>query len=174
MTTPAPTPRDRWQALSDEPGDLVPFEPGPFDDLWDLLSVRQQQLVARGELSLEQLVDRVTSEPDDDLCPRCCVRVITRPRLRLCDTCLKRGFRDAHLLLASDAEALAATVMAKKHSQRARDLADPDRPRGHAPFRTCDDCGERLPARPGGIVVEGDNVCLSCRDLRERRHPECS
>ncbi|MDO8915993.1 MAG: hypothetical protein Q7W16_07925 [Coriobacteriia bacterium] len=172
------TQRERWRELSDTCNSkgqpLTPPDPGPFDDLWDLLTPKQQMIVARGELSLEELVDRITTEPDGELCHSCCKRTITRPVLGLCELCARRAMTDALVYKLSEIETLLASATAKKALQRSRDRLDPDRPRGHAPFRTCEDCGERLPARTGGIIVEGDNVCLSCRDLRERRHPECS
>lgn len=47
-----------WKALSDE----CPDEPdGPLDDLWDGLTIAQQQQVASGRITLEALLEEITA-----------------------------------------------------------------------------------------------------------------
>ena len=136
-----------------------------YDDLFELLPTAAQQLIARGETTIAEYVDRITAPNADDLCPACCARPITHVPLGLCRACAKRRFAEAHRERADELEAQAAFNLAKKVLQRTRDALEPDRARAPAPFRQCEACGVRLPRKR----LHPGSRCVDCTERLERR-----
>ncbi|MDO8915668.1 MAG: hypothetical protein Q7W16_06255 [Coriobacteriia bacterium] len=132
-----------------------------------------------GRVDLEELIAVADADHQDEaiaLCPVCSRRPVREPgstyRPRgVCSVCWFYQLRDAHLEKVAELEAKKAVAAAKKTKQRLKDSLFADRSRRHKPFRICEDCGERLPAR---VTGDEPNTCPSCQELRERRHPECS
>lgn len=65
-------------------------------ELFELLPVRTQQAVARGEVSLADLLERVTKVSESELCPRCALQPVAVRRTGLCIACHKRAMAEAH------------------------------------------------------------------------------
>lgn len=68
-------------------------------DLFECLTVAQQQAVARHEIDLEDLLERLTAtSTSEELCPKCACRFIGKNRFGWCDVCMRRqlstAFRD--------------------------------------------------------------------------------
>jgi hypothetical protein len=153
---------DRWVALSDDntaTGKPVPAAPGgEYDDVWELLTVPQQQAVARGDVSLEYLVELVTAATGAELCPSCCTRPVAgryAAGFGLCDVCARKAmseaFRDA--IAALDAQREAA--MLKQRLHRARISAGVPLPRAK-PLGNTDHESEA--ARDADATVDEANV----------------
>lgn len=127
--------------------------------------------VAAGRLDLDELLAVV----DEDLtlppapCPVCGrpYRRSDGPAWRhgICVVCYLDRLREAHVETAAKIEAKRGYDAAKTHLRRLRDNADPDRLRGHAPFRVCASCGERLPS----LERHPEDRCITCRDRDEGR-----
>lgn len=100
-----------------------------YADLWETLSVEQQQLVARGDLSLEGLLDALTSARGAELCPVCCTRPIQIVKTGLCRPCHRAALTDAQNAILAEIfeERRAATVKQQLH--RAREAAGIPLPR---------------------------------------------
>lgn len=187
---------DAWKALSDDhnsKGEPLPPEPdGPLDDLWEHLTIKQQQLVASGRVTLEELVERVTAAENADLCPRCAAAPVSRTyrRLGLCVSCARQAMTAAldETLLEIEAQREADRIKQRIH--RGRESAGLPLPRsggtskrhvrpaseyGRAhvpateipvgtPLHECRVCGFTW----HGTAAE-DGLCVECRERAERR-----
>ena len=124
-----------WAALSDDTtasGAPLPLTPhGPYDDLWELLPAAAQQAIARGDVTLEDLLERVTSSEGADLCPRCATRPIRHSRLGLCTACAFRALADAHNEAYAELEAQREYDVSKQRLKRLREEMGVKAP--HAP-----------------------------------------
>lgn len=124
-----------WRALRDDAnaaGDPLPPDPGgPWDDLWPLLSVAQQQLVASGRVTLEDLVDRITASGSAELCPRCAAAPISPmySRFGLCAACARREMSAALNEVLVEVEAQREADVLKQRVHRAREDAGLPLPR---------------------------------------------
>lgn len=125
-----------WQALRDDrssTGEPLPPDPdGPLDDLWPHLSVAQQQLIASGRTTIEELLDRITAAENSELCPRCAgapVSAVYR-RLGLCVTCGRRALNGALEEVLSEIDARREADVLKQRIHRARIAAGIPTPRG--------------------------------------------
>ena len=109
---------EAWKALSDE----CPDEPdGPLDELWSLLTVKQQQAVASGRIDLADLLEAVTTTSDLELCVRCaCDYVPSDSRLGVCPACARRiaNERLEGKLRAIDAKREADVLKQRTHRAR--------------------------------------------------------
>lgn len=128
----------RWRSLSDTQtsnGKPVPPEPdGPLDDLWPHLSVEQQQLVASGHITFEDLIERITASANAELCPRCAMHPISKQysRLGLCATCARNAMVDAANETLAEIEAMRDSQAARQRVHRARISAGLPLPRARA------------------------------------------
>lgn len=119
-------PTAEWSELHDHhnaKGEPLPPEPdGPLDDLWSDLTVAQQQLVASGRITLEELVDRVTAASNAELCPRCCRDTISPVfvKLGLCAACARKARNEALEAKLSELDAQREADMLKQRLHRAR------------------------------------------------------
>lgn len=98
------------------------LSPADMEDLFAELPVSVQQAVARGELALEDVFERIT-RPGLELCPHCGVREIP-PRLRrvgVCSSCFAKRSVAAHAEVVADLEDKRATGMAKQRTKRLRE-----------------------------------------------------
>lgn len=125
-----------WAALRDDvnaKGEPLPPDPdGPLDDLWPHMTVAQQQLVASGRVTVEQLLERVTAAENAELCPRCAgapVSPVYR-RLGLCVTCARRAMNLALEEALLEIEAQREANRLKTAVKRARIAAGLPTPRG--------------------------------------------
>ena len=125
-----------WQALRDDrssTGEPLPPDPdGPLDDLWPHLTVAQQQLIASGRTTIEELLERVTAAENAELCPWCAgapVSPIYR-RLGLCVTCGRRALNGALEEVLCEVEAQREANRLKTATKRARIAAGIPTPRG--------------------------------------------
>ena len=79
------------------------------DDLFELLPIPLQQAVARGDVGLEALLERVTRPGGGPLCPWCGHREIdpdtAAGRSGLCTPCAKRRYADRYREILADLEA---------------------------------------------------------------------
>lgn len=130
---------EAWKALADDrtrTGEPLPLEPdGPFDDMWELLTVEQQQAVASGRITLEELVEHITASHDAELCPRCAAAPVS-PKyhfLGLCVPCARKAATDAYRETVAELEAQREANRWKKLVQRRRDELDPGRQRRPGP-----------------------------------------
>jgi hypothetical protein len=93
------------------------------DDLFELLPVSLQQAVARGDVDLDELLDRVT-RPGAEICPHCGVNEIDpntqAGRRGICVPCVRRRFTDAANERLANLEALRENNAAKTAVKRAR------------------------------------------------------
>ena len=126
---------DAWAALRNDAtssGAALPPEPhGAYDDLWRLLSVEAQQSVARGDVTLEELLERVTSAEGSELCPHCAKRPVRNPRVGLCNACATTALADAHNEAIRELEATRAYNTAKQRLKRLREELDVPAPGRH-------------------------------------------
>ena len=125
-----------WRALRDDAnskGDELPPDPdGPLDDLWPHMTVAQQQLVASGRVTIEELLERVTAAENAELCPRCAgapVSPIYR-RLGLCVACGRRALNLALEEVLTEIDAQRECNRLKTATKRARIAAGLPTPRG--------------------------------------------
>lgn len=155
-----------------------------YDAYFELLTVPQQQAIARGDVTIEELLERVTSDTEAELCPRC-ARASVSPRyarVGLCSACAVAAMADAHQEKVYELEAERERTNLKKRVQRLRDEIDPDRPRRPGPRAPssadagrvwittawpmcvqCDACGRSFTPR------DGTATCPSCTGRKERR-----
>jgi len=105
------------------------------DELFELLSVSQQQAVARGDVDLMDLLERVTRSAEAELCPRCASRTVSAQygRLGLCAVCARKAMTEAFEERISELEARRDADRLKKQIQRLRDELEPDRSRRGGP-----------------------------------------
>lgn len=133
MSTP------EWRALSDDhnaAGKPLPAEPGgPWDDLWPHLSVVQQQLVASGRVTFEELLERVTAAADAELCPRCARHPVSAQygRLGLCAPCARAAMIDAANETLAEIAAGRESAKVRQQVRRARIDAGLPLPRAKVP-----------------------------------------
>ncbi|MCK8113972.1 hypothetical protein [Anaerosoma tenue] len=92
-----------------------------YDELFGLLPVEAQQTIARGDVTLEDLLERVTSSEGAELCPHCARRPIRHPRLGLCTACARRSLADAHNEAYAELEAQREYDVAKQRLKRVRE-----------------------------------------------------
>lgn len=112
-----------WRALSDE------CEPLPRDGFQELpRSV--QKAIARGDLTLEEALERARTGLDAELCPACGCRAIETERSGLCRVCHTRRLTDAALDRLTEVAALRDYNVAKTATKRARIAAGLPTPRG--------------------------------------------
>lgn len=102
-------------------------------ELLALLPSSVQERVARGEILLSVVLELVTTDYGDGLCPRCLehpVRADTYPgrRFGICSPCAKRALADASRELESNILAVRGADQAKKAVQRAREAVGDDLP----------------------------------------------
>jgi len=155
-----------------------------YEDLFAELDVKQQQMVARGEVDLEELLDQLTLSYSAELCPRCAVNHLvpgTPAYARgICPACLLRHLRDRQQERLVELEALREYNAAKKAVQRVKDDIDPNRVRRPGPkSKKASDygrtdlvtSGESRPLtrceRCGRTMVEhnhGHAICVFCAD----------
>lgn len=97
------------------------------DDLFEYLPTPLQQAVARGDVGLSELLERVTSTQASELCPRCAKRPQEVPS-GLCRVCWARATVAAHEEYRAEIVAKAEMVNARQKSKRLRDRlgVDPD------------------------------------------------
>jgi hypothetical protein len=104
---------------------LAPFEPGPYDALWDELGESKhgrelQLLVTRGQLTMQQLFERITGDTDAELCPRCCERPATIESTGLCRPCHDKALAAAHREYMAEVAANQERATARQQSKRLR------------------------------------------------------
>jgi hypothetical protein len=62
--------------------------------LWELLPASLQSAVARGDVGLAELLEALkAADPDEQLCPWCGCRPVSRVNLGICETCAARRMR---------------------------------------------------------------------------------
>lgn len=108
---------------------MAELSPDEYAELFECLTVEQQQACARGEVDLAALVDLITSARGAELCPRCCKRPIRASRLDLCDVCTRKALTEACAERIAEVEAQREANLWKKRLQRAREAADVPLPR---------------------------------------------
>lgn len=156
-----------------------------YDDLFELLTVTQQQAVARGDIKLEDLLERITDSTQLELCPRCCKGTVSQKyeRFGLCEACVRIEVTAAHRAKVYELEAERDNARQRKIVQRLRDEIDPNRPRrSRVSLKSAADYG-RLGLQPteapdterccvcGQVFVphgEG-STCPPCLERAERR-----
>lgn len=85
-----------------------------------LLPVPVQQAIARGEVSEQEIEQRLRDATFGDLCPSCCARPINTS-LGLCSVCMRKRSTQAHHALQAEIIAIRANNTAKKQTQRTRE-----------------------------------------------------
>ncbi|NTU70255.1 MAG: hypothetical protein HGB10_00300 [Coriobacteriia bacterium] len=100
-----------------------------FDDLFEHLPVKMQQAIARGDVELDQVLERLTRPSTGELCPSCSVREVDHESLGLCWTCARKAMNEAFEKTIVELEAKREADRLKKGVQRLRDDLDPDRSR---------------------------------------------
>lgn len=153
-----------------------------FDELWEDLTTPQQQAVARGDWDLDALIESLTADTSDELCPRCCIRTVALKSsgrvMGLCSICARDELTRRYEDRISELEALRDANRRKKQIQRLRDEIDPDRPRRggpsakrardygrsemiptseHRSLTYCDRCGRTMVRHE-----EGESTCTYC------------
>jgi len=125
-----------WAALRDDAtssGAPLPEEPhGAYDDLWELLPVDAQQSIARGDVTLEELLERVTSAEGSELCPHCAKRPVRNRWTGLCTACSVAALTDAHNEAMAELEATREYNVAKTRLKRLRQELGVPAPRRRA------------------------------------------
>lgn len=121
---------EKWRALRDDvTADGRPVETTDPLDVWHLLTPEQQQHIARGDFTLDDLLERIVGAQGAETCPRCCERPITVLQTGLCKPCHRAAMTEAQRLVMAELIRQKDSVMVKKQVQRLRDEIDPDRPR---------------------------------------------
>lgn len=92
-----------------------------LDDLFESLSVPQQQAVARGDLSLEALLDYIKGATGAELCPRCAVRPIAARSNGLCSVCHKHALTEATDAVYAELVASREHAAARQRLKRKRE-----------------------------------------------------
>lgn len=169
-------PTAEWGELHDHhnsKGEPLPPEPdGPLDELWSLLTVKQQQAVASGRIDLEELLESITTTNDLELCSRCSVDYVPKDsRLGVCHACARRiaNERLEGKLREIDAQREADVAKQRVHRRRVElglPLPRSDRtyPTSDAPVhRECPICGTLVPDHGA------DGPCVECELRAERR-----
>lgn len=134
-----------------------------YDDLWEMLTVEQQQAVARGDVSLEELLELATTAAGAEVCPICCTRPVRVKSSGWCRPCTTRALNDAFHERIAMVEAYRERTLLKKNLQRAREVAGIPTPRSHA-YKLPDDRAELME------IAQAEGVDVShCRHTREMR-----
>lgn len=128
-------PTAEWGELHDHhnsKGEPLPPEPdGPLDELWSLLTVKQQQAVASGRIDLEELLEVLTTTNDLELCSRCSVDYVPKDsRLGVCPACARRIANERLEGKLREIDAGREANVLKTATRRARIAAGIPTPRG--------------------------------------------
>lgn len=122
-----------WAALRDDAtssGAPLPEElHEAYDDLWELLPVDAQQSIARGDVTLEELLERVTSAEGSELCPHCARRPVRNRWTGLCTACSVAALTDAHNEAYRELVAKREYDTSKQRLKRLREELDVPAPR---------------------------------------------
>jgi len=153
----------RWRALSDE----CPPEP---DDGFASLPPMVQRAVARGDVTLEAILELVQNEPDAELCPACGCRPIQTAR-GLCRVCYDRRLVEGLYQKLAELDSHREHDVLKQRVHRRRvelglplPRADRTFPASDAPVhRECPTCGTLVPDHGA------DGPCVECELRAERR-----
>jgi len=163
--------------------DVDELDQAAADELWELLTPSQQAAVARGDIDLAELLERVT-RPGEELCPWCVTRPITRKRLGTCEVCARRRMRDAQEQVLVELQLHRERDAIKQRIRRERDRQDPDRPRRvmrSAASKTAEDYGRTSlysTSAPDTVPCfvcgrqhgkHGSDLCPDCEERLERR-----
>jgi len=178
---------EAWRNLRDDRNSrgepLMPFEPSEYDDLWESLTVEQQQVVARGVITLEELVETITSAADAELCPRCCCRPVKpMSRFGLCETCHRAALNEALQAKLANVELQKTANVLKTRIRRERIAGNLPRPRTPRIVATVDAAGRSWEPSDSPVHdtcsacsapfvphAADERECLPCRERRERR-----
>lgn len=103
--------------------------------LWELLPVPAQQAVARGDVTIADLLERMTAASRSELCPRCCVRPVSvhHRHIGWCATCAKKLALAASEERYAELKAADKVNAAKMRLNRLRDALEPGRERHAGP-----------------------------------------
>jgi hypothetical protein len=115
---------DAWKALSDEPGEPLPFDDTISDDEWDRwmhYPRKVQEALARGDVTEGELLARIAASADAELCPRCCERPATIESTGLCRPCHDKALAAAHREYMAEVAANQERATARQQSKRLRD-----------------------------------------------------
>lgn len=121
------------QEVAHRLGGAVPLSERESVSLFADLPVPLQQAVARGDIDLDTLLERVTAPATGELCPACGAHEVPTSglgaRLGLCGPCAHRRMADAYDETLIDLLAVREANAKKKQVQRDRDELFPDRPK---------------------------------------------
>lgn len=129
-----------------------------------------------GRVDLAEIIECTDSDMQEQM-PQLCVSCSRSVRVGqpgemhgLCSICWLYRLADTHKEKLAQLEAQRAVNQGKTAVRRMRDQIDPDRPRGAAPWRECDICGDRLPP----LTRHPEPICSACLDRDERRESGAS
>lgn len=156
------------------------LSPEAAEELFEVLPVSLQQCIARGEVSLEQLLEDLTSAKDAEICPWCGSRSVASKQLGVCHVCARKRLTEIQEERLSALEALREANRIKTRVKRMHDELEPGRPKRiqrrfsaqecgrwmqptNSPvMRSCTACGHPFPDR-------GESVCAACEERVGRR-----
>jgi hypothetical protein len=146
------------------------LSPQEAEELFEVLPVSLQTSVARGDVSLLELLEALTSSQNAELCPWCGCRPVALNHFGLCAVCSRKRLTEIQeeRLVALDAHREANRVKTAIKRSRRRlfsaeecgRLAPPGT--NSPPMRSCEVCGRAFHDR-------GETVCVRCEELDEKR-----
>ena len=153
----------RWRALSDE------CAPEPDDGFASLPPI-VQRAIARGEITLDEALERAAADPDAELCPACGCRPITTAR-GLCRVCYDRRLVEGLYEKLAELDSHREHDVAKQRVHRRRVELGLPLPRSDRTYPTSDSPVHRECPICGTLVPDhgADGPCVECELRAERR-----